>query len=78
MQTTVHHYRVERRDIAFFRFILEGYDGVAILTTVDAARGFVSLRIAPGCLAVVSSLVASLAREIRIEPVLDVGEREPE
>ena len=29
--------------IAFFRFILEGYDGLAILTTVDQRKGLVKV-----------------------------------
>jgi hypothetical protein len=73
MQTTVRHYRIERCDIAFFRFVLEGYDGAAVLTTLNAARGIVRLRIAPGCLSLVSSLVESLSHDIRIEPAADPG-----
>ncbi len=34
--------------IAFFKFILEGYDGLAILSTLDAGSGRVLLRF-PAC-----------------------------
>ncbi len=36
------------RRIAFFKFILEGYDGLAILSTLDAGSGRVLLRF-PAC-----------------------------
>lgn len=33
--------------IHFLKFILEGYDGLAILSTVDAGQGIVELRYPP-------------------------------
>ncbi len=36
------------RRIAFFKFILEGYDGLAVLSTLDAGSGRVLLRF-PAC-----------------------------
>jgi hypothetical protein len=36
------------RRIAFFKFILEGYDGLAILSTLDSDSGRVLLRF-PAC-----------------------------
>lgn len=35
--------------IAFLRFTLEAYEGVATVTTIDPARGLVRLLVAPGC-----------------------------
>jgi len=48
-ETIKQYYRVDSREISFFRFILEGYDGLAVLTTLDARSGQVVLSIAPGC-----------------------------
>ena len=31
------------------RFILEGYEGIALVTTLDAALGLIEMSIAPGC-----------------------------
>ena len=39
------HIRPER--IHFLKFILEGYDGLAILSTVDAGQGLVEIRYPP-------------------------------
>ena len=71
LHTTQRHYRIDRRDISYLRFILEGYDGTAVLTTRDAARGIVSITIAPGCEALVDDIISSLSRAeaIYIEPL---------
>ncbi len=39
---------ISPRRIAFFKFILEGYDGLAVLSTLDAGSGRVLLRF-PAC-----------------------------
>lgn len=77
MRTTICHYRVQRREIAYLRFILEGYDGAALLTTLDAAQGVVRLCVAPGNLALIRDLMDHLGREMRIEalPALDAPVR---
>jgi hypothetical protein len=60
---------MDRRQIHFLKFILEGYDGMAVLTTLDAEQGFVMLYIAPGCQGVVERVIQSLEAHVRIEPV---------
>ena len=69
MKTLVRHYRVDRRQIAFLRFIIEAYDGAAGLTTVDPAKGIVRLYIAPGCRSLIDSLVAHLRDQIVMVPL---------
>ena len=70
LRTTRRHYRLDRRDISFLRFILEAYDGMAVLTTRDAALGVVSITMAPGSEALVEGVITALAEagEIHIEP----------
>ena len=59
--------RVNRRDIAFLKFILEGYDGLAQLTTVDSSMGRLALMIAPGREETVRCLLDDLKREMMLE-----------
>lgn len=66
-KTSRRHLRVDRREIAFLRFVLEGYDGLAVLTTLDAAAGTVVLSIAPGCEDEVEKILADLKNEILME-----------
>ncbi len=71
LRTTQHFYRIDRRDISFLRFILEAYDGMAVVTTLDAALGIVSVAVAPGCENLVVEIIAALEAEgeIYIEPL---------
>ena len=67
-ETIRQYYRVDSRDISFFRFVLEGYDGLAVLTTLDAREGKVVLAVAPGCEQDVSDIVSGLKNQMLIEP----------
>jgi hypothetical protein len=65
------YYRVDRRDISLLRFILEAYEGVATLTTIDPAGGVVMVTMAPGQEPIVTEVLALLGarRDIRLEPL---------
>ena len=67
MKTINKFLRVDRREICFLKFILEGYDGIATLTTVDAHQGVVMLRIAPGCEGDVEAILQDLKKDIIID-----------
>ena len=67
---TIERYlRVDRRKIAFLRFILEAYEGVAILTTLDARQGIVRLHIAPGCERDVVRILDDIRQDALIEAI---------
>ena len=61
-------YRVDRREIAYLKFILEAYDGLAVVSTLDPQAGIVVLHIAPGCEQDIEKIVADLSRDIMMEP----------
>ena len=67
METIKKYYRVERKEISFLRFIFESYDGVAVLTTLDARAGIVVLRIAPSRQGEADMIIQDLKKEILIE-----------
>jgi hypothetical protein len=68
METSKQMYRVDRRRISFIKFIFEAYEGIAVVTTIDAASGLIRLAIAPGCEAVAQEVMGDLSRSILIEP----------
>ena len=68
LETARQYYRVDRRKIAFIRFILEAYDGLAIVKTLDPDAGLVEFRIAPGCEQDVELILQDLKRDIMMEP----------
>ena len=66
MKTIVQYYRVDRRQIAFIKFIFEAYDGIAGMRTTDPAKGIIKLHIAPGCEEQVEQILRDLQKEILI------------
>ena len=68
METIKQHYRVDRREIAFIRFIFEAYDGIAVVRTIDPAKGIILLYIAPGCEKQVQIILKDLSQQIMIRP----------
>ena len=66
-ETIKQRYRVDRREIAFIRFIVEAYDGLAIVTTLDPATGLIEFQIAPGCEQDVEAILQDLKRNIMME-----------
>jgi len=68
-ETIKQRYRVDRRKIAFLRFIIEAYDGLAILTTLDSEAGLIELQIAPGCVQDVETILENLKDDIMMEKV---------
>ncbi|MGD8880928.1 MAG: DUF4911 domain-containing protein [Desulfobacterales bacterium] len=69
MKTLKQNYRVDRREIAFLKFILEAYDGIATLRTEDAIRGIITFHIAPGCERQFAEILKDLKKDIMIEPL---------
>ena len=67
METIKKYYRIDRSEICFLKFIVEAYDGLAALTTVDPEAGIVILCIAPGCEADVEAILQELKKNIIIE-----------
>jgi len=67
VETQKKYFRIDRREISFLRFILEAYDGIAVVTTINAKEGLVRLSIAPGCVEEVESILSKLKKDILIE-----------
>jgi Domain of unknown function (DUF4911) len=59
--------RIDRKEICFLKFILEAYDGIATMTTINARLGIVLLQIAPGCEKEVEALLQDLGKDIMME-----------
>ncbi len=74
MKTIKKYLRIDRSEICFLKFILEAYGGIAVLTTVDPAKGIVVINIAPGCEDVVEMIIKDLAKEIMMKEVSDADD----
>ena len=67
-ETIKRHYRVDRREIAFLRFIFEAYDGLAIIETLEPEAGIIVFHISPGCEDDVELILQDLKKDIMMEP----------
>ncbi|MBN1626361.1 MAG: DUF4911 domain-containing protein [Deltaproteobacteria bacterium] len=72
METTILSFHVERKEISYLRWVLESYDGMAFLKTLNPGLALIELEISPGCEAIVLQLLDSLRRDehIKIDPVM--------
>lgn len=62
-------YRVEPFEIHYLKFILEAYEGLATLTTLDSEKGLIQLAVPPGSKESLESLLEALGREMVLERV---------
>jgi len=62
----VRYFRVNRRDLVYLKFILEGYDNMSVLTTVDAEAGIARLLVPAGFAADMAELVEALQQDIEL------------
>jgi hypothetical protein len=66
-ETIRRYYRVDRREIAFLRFVFEAYEGLAIIETLNPESGDIVFYIAPGCEFDVDMILRDLEGDIMLE-----------
>ncbi|MFB3886443.1 MAG: DUF4911 domain-containing protein [Thermodesulfobacteriota bacterium] len=70
MDTQSRYFRIRRKDIAYFKFIMESYEGMAVVRTKDPYEAVVELMAAPGWEKDLEEVLEGLGKEIAIEPLL--------
>ena len=63
------YFKVNRRDIVYLKFILEAYEGMNVMSTVDNAAGIIRIVIMPGFEDDMDELLAELGKQVVMEPV---------
>jgi len=66
MNTIQKYFRVNPRDMAYLKFIVESYEGLAVIRTVNPREGIVEWMIPPSLVEEADELIASLQEEIVI------------
>lgn len=69
MDTQSKYFRLHREDIAYFKFIIESYEGMAVVRTKDPREAIVELMVAPGWEKDVEEVLEGLREEMSIEPL---------
>jgi hypothetical protein len=67
MDTVSRYFRLNRKDIAYFKFIIESYEGMAVVRTKDPHEAIVELMVAPGWEKDLDKVLEGLGKEITIE-----------
>ena len=60
---------VAPNEIHALRFLLEGYDGLAVVSTEDPRLGLVRLSIAPGCEEDVDRILATEGESLKMRSI---------
>ena len=69
MDTQSRYFRVHRKDIAYFKFIIESYEGIAVVRTKDPHEAIVELMVAPGWERDLEEVLQGLREEMTIESI---------
>jgi len=62
-QTSRYQFSVDREEICYLQWIIEAYDGMASMRTINSKTGEIEISIAPGCREEIFSLTNHLEEE---------------
>jgi len=62
-------YEVDKKDIAYIVSIVEAYDNLAVVRTLDKGRGLIEMLISPDFIEDVNELTENLKKEIPIRRI---------
>jgi len=63
------YFKVAHRDMVYLKFILEAYEGMNVMSTVDNKAGIIRIAIMEGFESDMDSLLAELGRGVVMEEV---------
>jgi hypothetical protein len=63
------YFKVRHRDMVYLKFILEAYEGMNVMSTVDNVAGIIRIAIMEGFEADMHGLLAELGQQVVMEPV---------
>lgn len=69
METIRQYYKINREEICFLKSIIEAYDGMAVLRTIDVKDGIIELSIIPGGEGYIRDVLDDLKKHIRIKTI---------
>ena len=63
------YFKVNHRDMVYLKFILEAYEGMNVMSTVDNRAGIIRIAIMPGFVEDMDALLDNLGQQVAMEPV---------
>ncbi|MFH1134861.1 MAG: DUF4911 domain-containing protein [Pseudomonadota bacterium] len=70
MESTKIYLTIDRKKIALLKFLLESYEGLALLRTIDPGSGRVVLMVGPGAERETAGLLAAIKDDLGLAPGL--------
>lgn len=74
METETRYYLLANRDLVYMKFILEAYEGLSTMSTIDGKKAIVRVNYPVPFADDIASLMAALATEITVTEVTEGGE----
>ena len=63
-------FKLRRKDIVFVQFIIEGYDGMATVTTMNAQEAIIQFQIMPDFCEEIFSIIEDLKNKYHMEAII--------
>lgn len=63
------YFKVRHKDMVYLKFILEAYEGMNVMSTVDNVAGIIRIAIMEGFEADMDGVLAELGQQVPMEPV---------
>jgi len=74
METDIRYFQLAGRDMVYMKFILEAYEGLSTMSTIDGKRGIVRVSYPRPFAGDIAQLMDALGTEIAITEVTEGGE----
>ena len=63
------YFKLKRKDIALVQFIIEGYEGMATVTTIDPHTAKIQISIIPDFILDMSAVIKDLKNKYKMEEI---------
>jgi len=63
------YFRLKRRDISLIQFIIEGYEGMATVTTIDPRTSIIQISIIPEFVSEMDEVIGNLKNKYNMEEI---------
>lgn len=63
------YYKLKRKNISFIQFIIEGYEGMATVTTIDPYTAIIRVSIVPDFLSEIQNVINDLRNTYEMEEI---------
>jgi len=67
----IKYFQLDRKNIVAVQFIIEGYEGLATVTTIDAAVAVIQISIMPDFLREMNCLLDELSKKYHMKEIVD-------